>query len=104
MKKSESISIPSIISLTNTNENNLVAFYLVFVEFFSRFQFYGKSERKHVKYFLKCTIYKNCAEKVLIEQKNLFKFSDQSLEPFGSDQFGNSTKFPKQNLKNPYIF
>ena len=36
-----------------TNEDNLLAFYLVFVEIKSRFQFYGKSERKHVKYFLK---------------------------------------------------
>ena len=34
-----------------TNEDNLLAFYLVFVEIKSRFQFYGKSERKHVKYF-----------------------------------------------------
>ena len=83
----------SLHHLTNTNENNLVAFYLVFVEIKSRFQFYGKSERKHVKYFLKCTIYKNCAEKLLIEQNLFFKFLDQSFEPFGSDHFGNSIKF-----------
>lgn len=42
-----------LLYIPTTNEDNLLAFYLVFVEIKSRFQFYGKSERKHVKYFLK---------------------------------------------------
>ena len=37
--------------LTHFCEDNLFSFYKTFVEHKSRFQFYGKSERKHVKYF-----------------------------------------------------
>ena len=36
---------------THFCEDNLFSFYKTFVEHKSRFQFYGKSERKHVKYF-----------------------------------------------------
>ena len=64
-----------LLYIPTTNEDNLLAFYLVFVEIKSRFQFYGKSERKHVKYFLKMhTLQKETllSRKKLIEPKNLF--------------------------------
>ena len=73
-----------LLYIPTTNEDNLLAFYLVFVEIKSRFQFYGKSERKHVKYFLKMhTLQKETllSRKKLIEPKNLLSFlrkSDQS--------------------------
>ena len=68
-----------LLYIPTTNEDNLLAFYLVFVEIKSRFQFYGKSERKHVKYFLKMhTLQKETllSRKKLIEPKSFILFKE----------------------------
>ena len=76
-----------------SNEDNLLAFYLVFVEIKSRFQFYGKSERKHVKYFLKMhTLQKRNSfeEKKLMEHKSFYHCKESLIKVILKDQFGNS--------------
>ena len=66
-----------------TNEDNLLAFYLVFVEIKSRFQFYGKSERKHVKYFLK-----NAQFTTKVSSKKNINWTKKSFDKVWSKLFG----------------
>ena len=64
-------------------KDNMFSFYKTFVENKSRFQFYGKSERKHVKYFLK-----NAQFTTKVSSKKNINWTKKSFDKVWSKLFG----------------